>query len=112
VEKQTFVIELKGITPDEANRYAGELREALVEASRDIKAEQKRQDESSQDFGSTVVLILGAPSVIIAARAIRDYLKLRRSVSLDIKTPSGHLVAKNLTSDDATSIVQALQSSK
>lgn len=109
MEKQTFLIELEDISSAEANRSASELRDILLDASRDIKAELKRSDENTQDFGSTIVLVLGAPAVIVAAKALGDYLKLRRSAKIRIKSSTGEVIGSGLTSHDAKAIVQMLQ---
>jgi outer membrane lipoprotein SlyB len=109
MEEQKFFLELTGISPADAGSYARELREELLEAAKGVKAELKRDDAKAQDFGSTIVLILGAPSAVILARAVQDYLKRRRGVKLTIKNASGELMAENLTSEDAKSIVEILQ---
>jgi hypothetical protein len=113
MDKQTYLIELEGVPEDVAGRYADELRNALLDSSGDLMAELKRGKDNTQDFGSTVVLILGAPAVVVAAKALGDYVKLRRSVRLKITTPDGRQVeVDNATSSDAKSIVQMLQGTK
>ena len=113
MDEQTFLIELEGVPANIANRYADELRNALLDSSSDIKAELRRGEENTQDFGSTLVLVLGAPAVVAAAQALGDYLKLRRSVRLKITTPNGQQVeVDNTSSADAKKIVQMLQGAK
>lgn len=71
----TYTIEFVDVTDAEANRYAAELKDMLTNASPDLNAEVHRKSTNTMDFGGTVVLILGTPAVIVAANAIRDWLK-------------------------------------
>lgn len=105
----TYTIEFVGATDAEANRYAAELKEMLTDASPDLNAEVHRKSPNTMDFGSTVVLVLGTPAVIIAANAIRDWLKRRNSVSIDITDSSGRKKITGVNSKDAEKIIRIFQ---
>ena len=109
MRKETLVIEFNEVSMAEAHNYAAELKDTLLDSSKEIDVEIKRGAENTQDFGSILVVILGAPAVVAAANALRDWLKFRHSASISIKKPSGSIVIKNLTSKDAELIVDKLQ---
>jgi hypothetical protein len=108
MKQETLLIEFDGVSTAEASDYAIELRDALLDSSDQIEAKIMPGAKDTQDFGSTLVLVLGAPSVIIAAKALRDWLKFRYGASISIKTPDGSIVVKNITSKDAESLMEKL----
>jgi hypothetical protein len=108
MESQTFLITLDGVTSDLASRYAGELQDELLDTSSEVTVDLKRDDSKAQDFGSTLVLVLGAPAVVVIARALGEYLQRRRGVTLTVKTPAGEVIAEKLTSKDAMRIVEIM----
>jgi hypothetical protein len=81
-----------GMTRAEASRAAQELRTIVIErAGDDVVASIEREDEDSQDVGSTLVLVFGSSAAIAIAQGIRAYLA-RRSDRLDtisIKSADG-----------------------
>jgi len=108
MEKQTYVITLKGASGEIASRYASELRNALLDATPDIEVEQRRADARTQDFGSTLVLVLGTPAVLAVAKALGDWLQKRHSAVIDI-AKDGHIHAENITSKDALRLAELFQ---
>jgi hypothetical protein len=107
VDQQTYTIKFNNSSVADANRYASELRNMLLDATPDVEVDQRRDDLRTQDFGATLVLVLGTPAVIAIAKAIGDWLKLRQSASLTIEQ-DGHVIAQNLTSKDALKLAELL----
>jgi hypothetical protein len=108
VDQQSYIIKFDGISDAEANLYAEELRDLLLDACSDVEVNRKRNDSSTQDFGATLVLILGTPAVIAVAKALGDWLMLRRQVGITIKTADGEIIGTNLTSKDAMKLAELL----
>ena len=106
MSEKTYLIRFNDVAESEAGLYADELREALLDTSKGVKVEKMQAHEGSQDFGSVLVVVLAAPSVVAVASAVADWLKLRNSATIDITSPDGHIVATNLTSKDAASLIQ------
>lgn len=104
MDERRYMITFDDVSAAEANRYAQELRNALLDSSPDIKVDRKREDAYTQDFGATLILVLGTPAAIAVAKAIGDWLKLRNSASLTIKNSKGQATAKNITSRDAAEL--------
>jgi hypothetical protein len=109
MDETTLVIDFPGASAADANRNAAELRSALLRAAPDLSVEQRRADSSAMDFGATLVLVLGTPAVVVAAKALRDWLKLRYSASISLKTADGTVIAKGLTGGQALDLAALLQ---
>ena len=110
MDQQTYVISFDDVSPADASRYADELSNALLDASADITIQRRRDDPRAQDFGATLVLILGTPTAVALAKTIAtvigNWLKLRHGASLTVKTPDGQMVVRGITSERATELAQ------
>jgi hypothetical protein len=108
VDQQTYIIEFDNISAAEANRDASELRGILLDAVPGIEVNRKRADPYTQDFGASLVLVLGAPAVVAIAKAIGGWLMLHQQTGITIKTADGEIVATNLTSKEALKLAELL----
>jgi hypothetical protein len=106
-----FKITFPGATSAEANRYAGELRDVLRNADRDISVEQKRERPDTQDFGATLVIILGTASVTAIAKGVQSWLARTSGARIEISA-DGRVIAENLDSKDAAKVVEAVFKAK
>jgi hypothetical protein len=97
----TYIISFDGVGVAEANHYAGELRNFLLDATPAIGVDQKRDDSRTQDFGGILVLVLGTSSVTAIVKALGSWLQLRSSASLTIETHDRKIIARNITAKDA-----------
>ena len=96
-------------TPADANVYAQGLEEELRQIDGvDIQRLRERQD--TQDFGATLVLILGTAAVTELARGIASFIRRNSGVTIDITGADGsRQTFTNLNSHDATSIAKAIK---
>jgi hypothetical protein len=106
--EETLTITFEEVATAEANRYAEDLRSNILRADPLAKVDRSRQDATSMDFGTTLVLVLGAPSVVATARAISNWLKRNNAAMLRLETKDGRLLARNLKSEDASAIINSL----
>lgn len=106
MERQTYTITFDSVSAADANRYASELRNILLDATPDIEVERKREDPRTQDFGATLLLILATPAVPALIKAIEDWLALRHKIGITIKTAEGEVIVTNLTSKDAMRLAE------
>jgi hypothetical protein len=106
MNQQEYIIKFNSISVAEANWYASELRSTLLDSTPDVTVERKRDDIHTQDFGSTLVLILGTSTVTTIAKVLGDWLKLRNSVSLTIESAEGKVIVNNLTSKESLHVIQ------
>lgn len=108
VEQQTYLITFDNVSAAEANRYAEELRHFILAASPDVTVQRQRDDPQAQDFGATLVLLLGTPAAGAIIKAIGDWLALRNRASLSIRRDGETLALKNITSAKAAELAQLL----
>lgn len=108
MDKQTYIITFDTISAAEANRYAEELRQALLDASPNVEVQRRRDDPHTLDFGSTLVLLVGTPAISAVVTALGNWLMLRNRASLTIKRPDEQIVLQNITSAQATKLAQLM----
>lgn len=108
--QRQYLLTFENGSAADANRWASELREYILNAATNIKdddtgieIQQQRDNPYSLDLGTTLSLVLGAPAVIAVAKAIGNWLVLHRQTGITIKTPQGEIVLKNLSSNDPLS---------
>lgn len=106
MNQHSYIIKFNSISAAEANRYTSELRNMLLDSTADVTVERRREDPSTQDLGTTLVLILGTSSVTAIAKALGDWLKLRNSVSLTIESAEGKVIVTNLTGKESLQVIQ------
>lgn len=106
-QDQTLVVRFQDETVADAARMIAELRDVVLDASPEIQAEVRKEDPIYQDFGTTLVLVLGTPAIVALAKGISDYLRLRPAAKLELETPGGNVVFAG-SSDAAARIAEAL----
>ena len=108
MDKQTYIITFDAVEAADANRYAEELRQALLDASPDIEVHRRRDDSHAQDFGSTLVLLLGTPAAAATITALSNWLTRRNRASITIKRGDDQIAARNITSKQVGELAQLL----
>jgi hypothetical protein len=106
MNEQTYLISFEGVSEAVTNRYAEELREALLDATSEIHVQRQRENPLAQDLGASLALIMGTPAFVAVVQAIGNWLLKRRSASLTIVTAEKKIVAENLTNKDAAHLLQ------
>lgn len=110
MDQQSYRITFHDVSSADANRYAEELREILRDASPDVSVERKREHPSTQDFGTTLILVLGTPAAVAIARAIGNWLALRRG-TISIERENGEITkitGTNLTEEVQLKVLEIL----
>lgn len=110
VDHRTYTLTFDNGSVADANRWAGELKEYILDSVTEVEVEQQRDNPYSQDLGTALSLILGAPAAVALARALGNWLTLHRQAGITIKTARGEIVGSNLTSKDALKLAELLLS--
>jgi hypothetical protein len=76
-DEHRLTLSFEGADVAEANRFAAELAQRLRDADAPIDGREARADPSAQDFGATLVLLLGAPAVVALAKGVSAWLAMR-----------------------------------
>jgi hypothetical protein len=100
MDQQQYVIHFDDASTADANRYASELRDAILDASPDVAVEQRRDDEHAQDFGATLVLLAGTPAAMAVARAIGNWVTRTRG-TITITDGDTRIVVENVPGGEA-----------
>lgn len=104
-QTQEFEIRFEELSPPDAAIRAGRLRRELAEMSPDVNVSIKKDDPETQDFGATLILILGTPAILALAKGIASYLSRDRGTITIYK--DGKAVATGISGDDAARIAEA-----
>lgn len=97
---QTYLLSFDGISEAEANRYAEELREVLLDATTEIAVQRQRENQLAQDLGASLVLIMGTPAVVAVVHALGNWLQKRHSAQLTIMTGEKKMVVEGVNNKD------------
>jgi hypothetical protein len=106
LSERSFTISFTDCDLSEANILTNELEDALIEAAPGIKIERRRLSSSSQDFGATLAVVLGAPATMIIAKAIANMMRKNSGARIKI-CADGSVTAEHLDSPDAARIAEA-----
>jgi hypothetical protein len=101
-----FVLNFLNVSIAEANQYATDLATNLRDASQDAIVEQRRTRSDTQDFGATLVIVLGTASATAIANGVASWLMRHSGARIEISR-HGAVVATNLDSRDAAKIAEA-----
>jgi hypothetical protein len=105
-----IVVKFEDVDVRQANALAQSLKDAIKDEAPDAQVAQKRDNEENQDFGATLAIVLAGPAVVAIAKGIEQWLIRQHSVSLEITTPNGKVIAKNVTAKNALEILKAAKS--
>jgi hypothetical protein len=105
-------VHFQELTAAEASIAANQLAADLDALRPDVDISLVRVNEATQDLGTAVVLVLGAPAVVVVARGIANFLT-KRGTTARIETPNGCVVLTGdaVSSQQLVDIVKALEAS-
>ena len=102
---QHLRIKFDGLTLAEANKAAAELQQmvadAVARAGEEVGSSLERDGTGTQDFGATLVLVVGTPAAVAVVRAVHAYIA-KRGNRVVIETADGARVVA--TGDAAANI--------
>ena len=80
-----------------ANELAAELAESLVEDTPSLSVTRFREDPLTQDFGATLVIILGSTAVTALAKGVAKWLARRQDARLHLKRTAKNGEVREIT---------------
>ena len=95
-----FELHFEDLGPASASSAAASLRNALLDASPDVKVDLHKADPATMDFGATLILVLGTPAILAIAKGVSAFLARERAGTLVIKR-NVEVVFKGSSSDAA-----------
>src|SRR5262245_20880083 len=108
-EQSRFEIRFQGLSVAEAGIKAAKLRKEISALDPNLNVSLQKDDPTTQDFGTTLVLILGAPAVIKLASGVASGIAsfLQRDRGKISIWADGTLIAENISGRDAEKIASA-----
>jgi hypothetical protein len=100
-----ILVSLDGVSERESDQLADDLEKEFLRNG--LQVHRQREDEATMDFGATLVLVLGAPAVVIAAKALRDWVT-RKNAGAIVRKPDGEILVKGLESKDIAAVTEAI----
>lgn len=101
--RASVALRIPDVDPATANRLIEELESDLLRlAAPDLQLARERETAEAMDFGATLVLVLGAPAVVTAAKALIRWAARTNTARLELTHPNGsrvvleHVESKNL----------------
>jgi hypothetical protein len=108
-----FTISFPDLSTAEGNRASGSLLNQLREVDPTLVAHQARSNKDSQDFGATLILVLGTASVTAIAKGMAAWISRqpagRGSITI---SHDGAVVAEHIDSGDVARIAEAFAKRK
>jgi hypothetical protein len=106
---EQVIIRFPNVGVAKAGQYAETLRSTILNSAPAIDVRRQKNSQETQDFGATLAIVLAGPAVVSIARGIQVWLERHHGVELEVTTPTGKVIAKNLT---AANVTEALQAAK
>jgi hypothetical protein len=95
-----------------ANQLAEDLEQRLVEETSEVQVERHRTDDRNQDFGASLILILGTPAAIAVAKGIANWISKHGDTKVRVTRtkPDGTTedVIVESTTQNATEILEEI----
>jgi hypothetical protein len=108
MDQHTYLVIFDDTSSADANRYAEELRDLLLDAVPSAQIQRKRSDPRTQDWGTIIEIVLGSASVVSFAKAVGNWLQRRQSASLTFKRPEGDVIASNINNKTVVKLTELL----
>ena len=97
------------VTPDLGNQYAEDLRDTLADAiDSGGRIERVRSNPEAQDFGATLVLVLGTTAATAIAEGIRTWLARNSGASIELEVGGTTVHARNLDSQGVAELAKVI----
>ena len=108
-----YHIKFLGMSAAEADVAAADLADFLkteVSDRQQLTVDRQRTSPGSQDFGATLVLVLGTAAATAVAKGIRAWLTAHTGTTIEITDGRGKVVATNIDAKSAAEIAKAWSS--
>jgi hypothetical protein len=104
-----ILISFPNISLSEANVFAQTLADDLRDSAEELTVEIRKESQETQDFGATLVLILGTAAATKVAAGISKWIARHSGARVLLKKKDGtELLIENADSASAAKIAAAL----
>lgn len=102
-----LILTLPDIKKDRANVLADDLRKELMRTAPALAFDKQRDDESAQDFGATIAVIITSAAATAIAKGIANFIA-KRGTRVKLRIGDASFDATGIEGDDAAAIVKAI----
>lgn len=106
MSQPTLKISFPGQTAADAGILAAELEEEIQMAGEDVTVRRVRESPDSQDFGATLILILGTAAVTELAKGIAAWIK-KKGATVEFTVGDKKLLVRDVDSSNLPGILAA-----
>jgi hypothetical protein len=106
----TVTIRFANTNVAKAGQYAETLKTSILDAAPEADVKREKDSQETQDFGATLAIVLAGPAVVAIAKGMQVWLERYRGVELEVTTPDGKVIAKNITAANVVQVIQAAKS--
>ncbi|THU40765.1 hypothetical protein FAM09_01230 [Niastella caeni] len=92
----------------DANKLAEDLQSYLANTQQ-ITLARIKDNDNAQDFGATLVLVLGTPAILAIAKGIQTWLSKRNNITITIKNSQGEVVASGISGKDIPKVFEGAE---
>jgi len=92
---EELTIEFPDSAAADASRLAEDLARHVSTTIDGVKAEVASGSTDAMDFGATVVIVLGTPSIVYLAKGIADWIQRKGDPALVIKRGRESIIVKD-----------------
>jgi hypothetical protein len=109
MEKRKVAIRFPESNLADAGQAAKTLRDQILDDVADAQVEIEKDDQTTQDFGATLIAVFGSQAIIVLAQGIANWMMRRgQTVELEIDGKSVKFRSTGSVDETAARIVEAL----
>ena len=121
VKQEDYLISFENVPAAEANRYAENLRNTLLNALPEILVERQRHDPTAQDAGQQLLIqiltssatgTIGGAVIGLLVTTVSKWLSRNPNASLTFKRPQGDIIATGITDRTVMKLTKLLLEDK
>ncbi|QHI35135.1 hypothetical protein IMCC3317_04810 [Kordia antarctica] len=109
MKEQKTLISFDNVSFRDKQVLANELANILSKSA-DLQNELLKERPNTQDAGTIIAVILGAPAVVAVSKGIVNWLIKHREVKLTFKKGDSEFHVENISSNDLDTIINGLHS--
>jgi Effector Associated Constant Component 1 len=112
-ERRTVKVRFLDMEIGDAGNAARTLREQIEDEVPDVDVSIQKDNPDTMDFGATLAVVLGTPTVIALATGIAKWMALERtSIEVEVGPERVVIKASGSVDENVARIVEAVQQSK
>ena len=113
-DQVTFAIRFPDLELGAAGEAARDLRDRMLDdAGRGAAVDIRKDDPTNQDFGATLVAVIGTPAILALAKGIATWIRAQgTTVEVEIDGAKARFRAEGKIDDNAVRIAEALSRRK